>query len=351
MKTIFTRILLLAALVFGATQIWAQDPLLAQYFNAPVRLNPAMTGVFNGSYRVGVNYRDQWSSVVGGDNAFRTYAVGADMNTFVMKNDFAGLGIYMLRDQAGSGKYTHTNVMLSGAYLKQLSGRGRGWQQAEHFLSGGLQVGFGQNTLDWAAYRFGNQFNGQEYQSTLSSGENAADSKFYVDVNAGLMWYAIFGDHLSVHAGGSASHVNQPAIGFFSKPEPLYMRFTGEIGAEIPLTKQFSLLPGILVWKQGPAMQPQVGTNIRYSNKDWHEVALKAGIWSRLPGDIKAPVVQESLIFYIGGDFENTSLGISYDLNQSTLRNVSNARGAYELSLIYTHPPKRRLGVNCPRFR
>ena len=130
MKHKLTRLAVLGSiLLLAATQTWAQDPLLAQYFNAPVRLNPAMTGVFNGSYRVGVNYRDQWSSVVGGDNAFRTYAVGADMNTFVMKNDFAGLGIYALRDQAGSGKYTHTNVMLSGAYIKQLSGKGRGWRQ------------------------------------------------------------------------------------------------------------------------------------------------------------------------------------------------------------------------------
>ena len=174
MKKHFTQLLSACLLVAATcTTATAQDPQYSQFFNAPVRQNPAMTGVFEGTWRAGFNYRDQWSSIVGSSNAFRTMGASADMNTFVMKNDFAGIGLYVMRDQAGTGKFTQTSALLSGSYIKQLSGRRRGWKQAEHYLSGGLQIGYGQNSLDWAAYRFSTQFNGDAYDPNLSSQETA----------------------------------------------------------------------------------------------------------------------------------------------------------------------------------
>lgn len=352
MKKLFTTFFYSAALLVAATTVRAQDPHFSQFFNAPVRQNPALTGVFDGSWRAGFNYRDQWSSVVGSSNAFRTFGLGADMNTFVMKNDFAGLGMYVMRDQAGSGKYTQTNAVLSGSYIKQLSGRRRGWKQAEHYLSGGLQLGFGQNAIDWNTFRFSTQFNGDAFDPNLSNQENTpTDSKTYIDLNAGLLWYAIFNDRLSVHAGGAVNHINQPNIGFFGKNETLYMRYSANLGAEIPLSKQLSILPGAMYWRQGPSQQIEAGFNVRYSNKDWNEVVLRAGVWDRLPGGKNIAISQDALILFGGLDFENWSFGVSYDLNMSELRTVSNSRGGYELSIIYTQKQRRRLGVACPRFK
>ncbi len=353
MKKHFTHLLATCALfVAGLTTANAQDPHFSQFFNAPLRQNPAMTGVFEGSWRAGLNYRDQWSSVVGNSNAFKTIGAGADMNTFVMKNDFAGLGLYVMRDQAGTGKFTQTNAVLSGSYIKQLSGRRRGWKQAEHYISGGLQIGFGQNSIDWGSYQFSTQFDGNGYNKDYASQEqNPTDNKSYIDLNAGLMWYAIFNEHLSVYAGGAANHINQPNIGFFGKNEALFMRYSANLGAEIPLSKQFSLLPGAMYWRQGPSQEIEAGFNVRYSNKDWREVVLRAGVWNRLPGARNAAISQDALIIFGGLDFENWSFGVSYDLNNSDLKTVSNSRGGYELSIIYTQPQRRRLGVACPRFR
>lgn len=329
-----------------------QDAQFSQFFSTPMRLNPAMTGLFNGSYRVAANYRDQWSSIIGSQNAFRTYAGAADMNFFVMKADVAGLGLQVVRDEAGAGQFTNTTAVLSGSYVKQLSGRRRGWKQAEHYISGGLQVGMGQNAITPGKYQFSTQYIDGQYKENNASGENfVTASKTYIDLNAGLMWYALFNEHLSLYAGGSANHINQPNIGFFNRAEPLYMRYSANIGGEIPVSREISLLPSALFWKQGPAMQTEVGLNVRYSNRDWRELVMKAGVWDRLPGSINAPISQDALILFAGVDYERLSVGFSYDLNMSNLRAVSNARGAYEISVMYIHPPKRRLGVACPRFR
>jgi type IX secretion system PorP/SprF family membrane protein len=353
MKNIFTKIFAVGFAVFCATTAQAQDPQFSQFFNTPLRTNPAMTGLFTGSYRAAFNYRDQWASIVGSGNAFRTYGASADMNFFVMKADVAGMGLQVLRDQAGSGGFSQTSAVLSGSYVKQLSGRKRGWKQAEHYLSGGLQIGAGQNSIDPGKYQFSTQYSSSTgYNENAPSLENiVTDTKTYIDLNAGLMWYALFNDHLSVYAGGSVNHINQPNIGFFSKTEPLFMRYSANIGGEIPVSREISLLPAALFWKQGPAMQTEVGMNLRYSNRDWREFVLKAGIWDRLPGDKIAPITQDALILFAGIDYERLSIGFSYDLNMSNLRAVSNSRGGYELSVMYIHPPKRRLGVACPRFR
>ena len=51
--------LLLTAPAFG------QDLHFSQFFNSPLTTNPANTGFIpDGDYRIGMNYRNQWSSVM-----------------------------------------------------------------------------------------------------------------------------------------------------------------------------------------------------------------------------------------------------------------------------------------------
>ncbi|MEI9809611.1 MAG: type IX secretion system membrane protein PorP/SprF, partial [Bacteroidota bacterium] len=52
-----------------------------QFFASPLTLNPALTGKFDGVYRVAGNYRNQWPSI---SNAYTTATVSYDMG--IMKN-------------------------------------------------------------------------------------------------------------------------------------------------------------------------------------------------------------------------------------------------------------------------
>ncbi|PZP41957.1 MAG: hypothetical protein DI598_17590, partial [Pseudopedobacter saltans] len=54
----------------------AQDPHFSQYFAAPMTINPALTGKFDGDFRANVNFRNQWSSI---DNGYKTFTGSVDM--------------------------------------------------------------------------------------------------------------------------------------------------------------------------------------------------------------------------------------------------------------------------------
>jgi hypothetical protein len=55
-------IALCCGLLFSAGS-YAQDLHFSQFYNAPLNLNPGLTGVFSGDLRFGANYREQWASV------------------------------------------------------------------------------------------------------------------------------------------------------------------------------------------------------------------------------------------------------------------------------------------------
>ncbi len=108
MKTKINCLLVMMALCTTATS-YAQDLHFSQFFNSPLSTNPANTGFIpDGDYRLGVNFRDQWSSIM--SVPYKTMSAFADVQ--VMKNrdqtGWVGLGGLVLRDVAGSGNLTST---------------------------------------------------------------------------------------------------------------------------------------------------------------------------------------------------------------------------------------------------
>src|SRR6266516_4793846 len=98
MKKLLSTLVICVALVMVSI---AQDPNFSQFFASPLTLNPALTGKFDGVYRIAINYRNQWPTIF---NAFRTYTVSADMG--ILKNripeyDQFGVGVIGFADEAG----------------------------------------------------------------------------------------------------------------------------------------------------------------------------------------------------------------------------------------------------------
>src|SRR5437870_6342465 len=89
----------------------AQDLHFSQFFNAPLITNPANTGFIpDGDYRLGMNYRNQWSSIM--TVPYKTMSAFGDVQVLKdrMDNGWVGLGGVILRDVAGSGNLTSTKV-------------------------------------------------------------------------------------------------------------------------------------------------------------------------------------------------------------------------------------------------
>ena len=65
MKQSFKFILLLLMMIAAAVYTKAQDLHFSQFMNSPLVTNPANTGFIpDGDYRIGINFRNQWSSVM-----------------------------------------------------------------------------------------------------------------------------------------------------------------------------------------------------------------------------------------------------------------------------------------------
>lgn len=345
------RCLLFVGIFLLAHPLRAQDPHFSQYYASPWTLNPALTGIFNGKWRVVANYRDQWSSFLS-PVPFRTYSAAFDMRMHVGRNDFATFGIGALHDEAGTARYMQNKALLGGAFVKQLSG---GRYRASHYLSVGAQVGIGQNGIDWSKLWFSRQYNTgiNAPDPNLSNGEtNAnANTNAYIDFNAGLLWYVLLDNDGFFYVGGAMHHLNSPAISLVNNDsETLYSRWSGQFGAQFPLSDNFSLMPSALIMAQGPSLQTNIGANIRYSNNDLNEVGLRFGAFVRMGNKLDQGLQMDAIIPVAMLEFNRWTLGLSYDLTVSSLVAANNSRGAFEISLSYFHPGERRQRIQCPQL-
>ncbi|MCF8246830.1 MAG: PorP/SprF family type IX secretion system membrane protein [Saprospiraceae bacterium] len=333
-------------------QAFAQDPQFVQFYASPLQLNPAMTGVHPGKWRAVVNYREQWSSILD-SKPYKSLSASFDAKNQIGRGDYLAYGVTVLRDQAGSSNYLRQSADLSLSYMKELDGSR--YSQYEQYLIGGASVGFGQHSLDYGGLWFSSQFNNgtEQIDYSLSNGESINESSgAYMNINAGLLWYAVFDDNKSLYFGGSLNHVNAPKVSFIDADgqESIDMKWVGHAGGELPFSHQFSILPAVAVIGQGENMLALYGANVRYTNRDWNEVALRAGLWGHLAKDVEGGFATPAVTFTAILELERWNLGVSYDIASNKLSPPTNNRGAFELSLIYYHPGERKARVKCPKL-
>ena len=118
------RIAILFVCCIYSFTLFAQDQHFTQFYASPLTLNPALTGAFDGKFRIAFIYRDQWRNVL--DRPYVTYSAGMDLRFNVRypgKNIRDGVGVGMLfYSDVNSGVDFNTNIIaLSGAYHKALS--------------------------------------------------------------------------------------------------------------------------------------------------------------------------------------------------------------------------------------
>lgn len=319
----------------------AQDAHFSQYTQANSYLNPALTGVFQGKYRLNLNYRNQWSSLLG-DNPFMTYTANAEIRHELNNGDYFALGLRALYDQVGPAKYTQTNFNIGGAYLKKLSYDRR--KRSGHYLGGGAQFGMGQSGVDWSGVWFGRQFDqgAQVINFDADTGESFIDSEtqktsYYMDLNVGLLWYSVFHDDFSLYFGGAMHHLNAPNISISEQSTlgaQLYRKLTFHGGAHIGLNRSFSLLPAAVVWLQGPSVEINVGSSFRFSNFESEDMSFRVGLYNRIANSVDGYRF-DALITTVGFEKEKWKIGLSYDMTLNTLAGFNKRRGAFEFSFVY----------------
>lgn len=356
-QIVFKRISLVGLLVLGSFLARAQDARYANLAATPQLTNPALTGVMPGQFRATANYRELYTSLPGGDG-YRSYAAGVEFRRKAGGNNFFGIGAQLQRDEAPTSNFNRTQALIGGSYQQQISGSAR--RGTGQYISGGASVGFGQRGFDLNKVWFSNQYfvdnNTREayLDRTLPSGEafSGNGSGTYLDVNAGLAWFGSFGDRLGAYAGVGAFHINAPNV----SPLPglrddLDQRFVIHAGGELPIGNGYmSVLPAFRFMMQGPSRDALLGANVRYTQREWREVALRAGLWaqgSNQQGDnfgINAAIVS------VGLETESVQFAVNYDISVGALNTVTSGRGGWEISMIYQRSANYRQKVACPKF-
>ncbi len=336
-------IISLVVLVFSLTQVKAQDPVFSQFYQAGNAINPALSGMFQGEYKLSVSYRDQWYSLLGFQSSYKTAYVSFDYKFDPNKKNVFALGGMLIQDSAGEGRLRQVRGYLGGSYNMQLSESS--YNGLSHFLSLGVQLGLGQNTLEWGNLWFGRQFDvpNLRIDTSLDPGEPTPsdlnfDTSVYPDLNLGLAWTGIASKKFSSHAGISLSHINTPSISNFGSIYDSYLRrLSINAGAKIMLNEDLGILPAAVAHFQGPSYLMMLGGSFSYSLLHLNESGFRVGSFLRIANSIEG-VNLEGLVVSALFEKQNMQIGVSYDFTLSGLRLAANSLGGFEISISYISP-------------
>lgn len=344
-------ILITCLLVSGAVAVGAQDIHFSQFYMSPLNLNPAMTGVMNCNIRLAANYRNQWASVLR-DNAYRTYSVSYDQKIPVGRYDYFGVGGTFWGDRAGSADFATLTGKISGSYSKQMGGT----RTKANYLVVGAEAGIAQRSIDFLNLRWGQQHDGEGgFDPGAPSGEEGfnRDNFIFADLAAGLLWFMVFDENTNFYVGGAFHHLNQSNQSFSTESEDLiFSRYTIHAGGEFLLNDKIGLIPGAIVMSQGPSFQVNAGTSFKFllNQAQGQNSSFQVGGWVRVASNLDETLLTDAAILSTRFDFNNFSLGFSYDINLSPLKVASNSQGSFEFGMVYKICGQQNRGVYCPNF-
>lgn len=320
----------------------AQDFTFSQFYEQPLLRNPALAGIFTGDIRVSLVHRDQWASVT---TPFRTTSFSIEHKLPVgSKNDLITIAGQMSQDGAGDIRLKRTHLLPAISYHKSLS------DDKDSYLTASFMGGPVFSQFDPSQLRFGDQYQNGNFNPGSSLQPIKTTGYSYWDLSAGLSYNTSFSDKTKFYIGAGMSHISTPTIksttgtisGFLAPRIGINMGLhapSGERGHVFAFADYFSqngnqqILGGIMY-----------GINMREYD-DGDPDIFYVGSFMRW-GDALIPVVKM--------EFNHLSVGVSYDVNISKLKVVSNWRGGLELTIAYRGFTKLKNSmldrVRCTRF-
>ncbi len=302
-----------------STSLFGQDIHFSQFFNVPLAWNPALIGQFDGQYRAHGVFRQQWRSVT---IPYRTFGAGGDARDFAGVEGL-GVGAWLFNDRAGDSRLNQFHLDL-GASWTQRFGATR-----EHGVTVGAQVGFTSLTIDNSALTFDSQYNGFYYDPDRDNGESFSRyGMAHPDVHAGIVYRFAPAARRLLQVGFGLYNITRPGIGFLGEPDvSLDRRGSFHMLLSIPLNAKLDLMPMMSHQKQGTLKELDMGANLRYILLDRY--GLKRAV-------LFGPHLRAADAGYLfaGFEYDDWSLGVSYDINTSDLVPASRNKGAIEFTLV-----------------
>lgn len=326
----FITILLLAA--FG----FAQDIHWSQYNDNPVFQNPGNAGNFNGDVRFVGNFRDQWRAV---SVPYQTLSLSADGKLY--NHRALGIGGLFFHDVTGDGRLRTIELQATVSYLLKLT------KDSTHTIRPGVNIGMNHRQVNWDAFKFGSQYNGQYYDPGMPTNElYMNDSKTNFSAGLGVTYRYLIGKRKTFEAGAALFNINRPNQGFFDEVVQRDMRTNVFGRLYYPLGFDWDIIPSFQLSFQGVYRELILGSSVKYTLIDRLAKyrAVYAGIWYR---------TKDAAYISVGMDYQQWFVGLSYDLNFSTLTQASRARGGFEIAvryILFRFKPKKVVHRICPDY-
>ena len=336
-KQFYAKLSTLIAILCFPILIFAQDIHYSNFGFSPLNINPALTGVFAGDYRISGSYRDQWHGV---PVSYRTYSGAFDMRLGSREKALIdrrwSLGVLVNHDIAGYSHLSNTNAALAASYIAPLS--------KQDFLTAGASLGYHQRKFSTGDLTWDDQYRNKQFDPNFVSGDidNFDRSNTYGNVAAGLNYHHQKPNKRSAFdLGLGLYNLTRPNVSFINDPEyKLPYRVSLYSGVNLQVSSAFDiLLEGIGQW-QGPHRElvGSLGGRLYIEDKPTKQIAVQLGITVR-GKDAFSP--------HIGFIYNNWKAAVNFDSNFSKFKTASNRLGGPEISLIYIFskvPP----GTYCP---
>lgn len=315
------------ALLFPVCTQAQADIHFSQFYETSILRNPALTGVFADDYKFGAYVRSQWSSI---SHPYQTGLISAECRAPVSRvnDDFCSFGLLGYADKAGSIDQKITAIYPAVNYNKSLD--------PEHntYLSVGFTGGYLQYSFDPSKATFNNQYQNGQFSAVNPSFESLPYAKMDLwDVGGGINFNTSTGNENSVTyvIGVSGYHFTQPAFSYFKIPDLTQnIRWNGNLGMSRNLSEDIGLIVQGNYALQGAYKEIMIGALVGWAaaSEGIEQVfTLSCGGFYRYD-DAIIPVVKLK--------YKNMSLGVSYDINTSSLKEASKLEGGYEVTLFYT---------------
>ena len=305
-----------------------QDPHFTQFYANKLYLAPSFAGATQQD-RVSMIYRNQWPSLPG---TFVTYGFSYD-HFFDAFN--SGVGILLMRDLAGSGRLSTTNIGLQYSFDFQI-------REYWH-VRPGIHLFYTQTGLDFNRLIWNDELT-SPIPNTIEP--PTLESKGDIDFSTSVLtytdrhWFGISLDHL------------------LKAENSLY-----ETDQHIPL--KISVFGGTQVIRRGRLLSPIDETlSLTFLFKNHYQISqLDAGVyWYKNPLVLGVfyrglPLINnerrgDAIAFLTGYKIDNFSVGYSYDFTIS--RMLATTGGSHEISLTYefksSRQRKKRRMIPCPEF-
>jgi type IX secretion system PorP/SprF family membrane protein len=317
----FYLLLFICTCVLSAT---AQHLHFSQFYNNPLRLNPALTGAFTGHLRGSLLYRQQWSAV---PVPYQTLSGAFDWKGRQRGKNGLAFAALLEHDRAGDAALQWSKLGGLVSVSHQIG--------VNLHISAGFGTEFAQRSFNIDALRFQKQWNGDVFNGNLPNGESFNRSSGIFPLLSGgfNVHYEHSDKRNQADIGAGAFHLNRPNVGFRQDERDLLpVRWTGFGMGAIQCAEHTDA-----VWIAGMQLMARA-TEMTAGGGIRQILAARPGLYWTVQMTA-AWRWKDAIIPAIQMTWNDWTVGMSYDINTSPFKIATQRRGGPEVSVIYRPIP------------